>query len=443
MASTKAKRRGARDYIFQRRGSPNFYIKLRSPAEPGEKKAKRIEKCLNTTDRAVAEIRSLPMIAEHKARLLAARPRIETTWQHKLEPGREHAAPDGGKIVATDRQLIHIGPNGSIKTIEPNGSDAFQLVSRSPLTVHTLAEAFINSDVFGEPSRRTVTTKTNDDALFQTYIDKGARKGRGLDGYERKEAEAAWDLFRSLTNAKALKECGRNDGRLLVDHYKAKGNSYPTIQKKVMWLCAMVEFSMVEKTLPAMVNPFSGIVPQETPQEKIAKRRKSLDNADIKACKAKLATLSKSDQLLFRLLEATGMRLSEAFQISGEEPHNGGPRFCIVGNKSENSLRRVPFPKSVLPYLPAKVKRPLFDGLTSSASHRFTEFLRDTVGIKDPKKVLYSLRHRAKDRLRDLDCPEKISEALFGRDEVTTGDGYGKGYSIRKLKTWADKISAL
>ena len=103
----------------------------------------------------------------------------------------------------------------------------------------------------------------------------------------------------------------------------------------------------------------------------------------------------------------------------------------------------MPLPKSVLPYLPAKIKKPLFEGLSSSASHRFTEFLRETVGITDPKKVLYSLRHRAKDRLRDLDCPEKISEALFGRDEVTTGDDYGKGFSIKKLKKWVDKISAL
>ena len=58
-----------------------------------------------------------------------------------------------------------------------------------------------------------------------------------------------------------------------------------------------------------MVNPFSGIVPQRTPQEKQAAKRKSLDDADVKACKAKFGTLGKKDQLLFRLLEATGMRL--------------------------------------------------------------------------------------------------------------------------------------
>jgi hypothetical protein len=50
-------------------------------------------------------------------------------WHHKLEPGREHAGPDGGKIVATDRELIHIGSNGSIIRSEPNGESRYRWVA--------------------------------------------------------------------------------------------------------------------------------------------------------------------------------------------------------------------------------------------------------------------------------------------------------------------------
>lgn len=429
------------DWIFQRPQSQNFYVRLR------DENGRRFIQSLGTSNYQEASLKAHAMIGEHKARLFAARPRIETVWRHKLEPGRKHIGDDGTEILATEKELHYIGHNGNVIKTEPNGGLGLQLVSRNPLTLHSLVQAVLTSDAeaFGGPlERATVAAKTSDDVLFQTYIDSGARKGRGLDGYARKEAQAVWDLFRTLTEGKALAKCTRDDGRLLVKHYKAEGISFPSMQKKIMWLSAMVEFSIAERKLPdTMVNPFSGIVPQRTPQEKQDAKRRPLDDADLKACKAKLGTLSKSDQLLFRLLEATGMRLSEAFQIKSEEPHNGGPRHVWVGNKTENSLRRVPFPKSVLPYLPAKIKAPLFEGLPSSASRRFTKFLRKTVGITDSKKVLYSLRHCAKDRLRDLDCPEKISEALFGRDEPTTGDKYGKGYSIRKLKVWADKISAL
>ncbi|MGA8616012.1 MAG: hypothetical protein WB760_30865, partial [Xanthobacteraceae bacterium] len=59
------------DYLFQRPGSANWYIKLQGPG------VHRIEKSLGTSDRRQADILALPMIAEHKARLLAARPRLE------------------------------------------------------------------------------------------------------------------------------------------------------------------------------------------------------------------------------------------------------------------------------------------------------------------------------------------------------------------------------
>ena len=181
-----------------------------------------------------------------------------------------------------------------------------------------------------------------------------------------------WELFRQLTGGKVLKNCDRNDGRLLVAHYQQEGLQLPSIQKKVTWLCAMVEFYNAEKKpdQPALFNPFSSIVPRRTVQEKQAAKRKSLSDADVKACKAKLDTLSKSDQLLFRLLEATGMRLGEAFHIKHEEPADSGVRFAWVGNKTENSLRRIPFPKSVLPYLPKKIDGPLFADDIKATSKR-------------------------------------------------------------------------
>ncbi len=57
--------------------------------------------------------------------------------------------------------------------------------------------------------------------------------------------------------------------------------------------------------------------------------------------------------------------------------------------------------------------------------------------------LVYSLRHRAKDELRAAECPEKLAEELFGRGEVTVGDGYGRGFPVVKLKEWIDKILPL
>jgi len=84
-------------YLFQRPRSPNWYVKLRSAGE-------RREICLRTSDKAQAEIIALPMIAEHKARLLAARPRFEMQWLPVFAPGL-HTSPDGSKVYATAREL--------------------------------------------------------------------------------------------------------------------------------------------------------------------------------------------------------------------------------------------------------------------------------------------------------------------------------------------------
>jgi integrase len=437
-SSTRA-RHGS--YIFQRPGSSNWYVKLRSPG------AKRKEVSLGTPDKLQAEILALPKINAHKAALLAARPRIETAWQHRLEPGREHAGPASGKIVATDKELIHIGHNGSIQRIEPNGSPAFQLVG-APLTVRSLAEAFIEADFgTGRGERRTVPTKNTDDAILETYIHHA-----NLAGYYEREARAVWALYKTLTDSKPLKDASRDDGRKLVAHFEGEGLKSATIQKKIGWLTAAVNLAIKERKdgdpLKLKFNPFSSVVPKR--KDKL--KRRPLSNDDIAEVKRKLDKLSAKDQLLVRLLGTTGMRLSEAFQIDGEETENGA-RFVICGHKTDESLRRVPLPKDLLSYLPKAIKGPLFAAgiadrfadatvkrLSDKTSKRLMRFLRKNCGIADKAKVIHSLRHRAQDRLRAAECPQDIRWAILGHEEETVAAGYGEGFAVTILRKWIDKI---
>jgi len=431
MAKARARHGG---YIFQRPGSANWYVKLRSPGE------KRKEESLGTPDKLKAEVKAATMIAEHKAKLLAARPRFDTVWKHALEPGREHAGPDGGKIVATDEQLIHIGGNGSVLKIEPNGGRALQLVSNSENVGPSnwrFAAAYLNADgsqKFDKAARPVVTAKTGDDMVLETYI-----KHAGLTGYVEKEARNVWALFRRLTNNKSLKDCNRDDGRLLVQHFEAQGLKSKTIEKKIAWPNAAVNFAIKEHRHKT-VNPFAAIAPDR----KDGVRRKPLSAADIKIIKAKLSRLDKNDQLLIRLLASTGMRIAEAFEIEGEEEKERGCRFAMVGHKTEQSLRRVPFPSAVLSYLPSRIKGPLFNrdakDPADAASKRLNKFLREECGITDPAKVIHSFRHRAQDRLRAAECPADIRHALLGHEEKSVAEGYGEGFSVPQLKKWIDKI---
>ena len=405
------------DYLFLRPGSRNWHIKLQSPTE-------RIEQSLGTPDRVQAEILALPMIAEHKVKLLEARPRLETIWQHEYEPDREHIGPDGERVIAADRELIHLDSEGRITRRSPNGGLAHQLVGRQKLTVRSLAEAYTEAFTGVRPRRQE---RTADDAIIETYLEHA-----NITGHSERETRAVWALYKQLTDGKPLKDATRDDGRKVVQHFERQGLKSATIQKKITWLNAAVNLAIKESNLT--FNPFSSVVPKRDDKQV----RLPLSEADIKNVKRNLGQLDKGDQLLFRLLAATGMRLSEAFEID-DEMKERGCRYVIVGHKTPQSHRRVPLPAAMLPYLPKVIHGPLFAGGTPAASKRLNKFIR-RIGIVDKGKVVHSLRHRAQDRLRAAGCPVDYRWALLGHEVETVAEGYGEGFPVPLLKRWIDKI---
>ena len=408
-----------RDYLFLRPGSQYWRVRLQTDG-------RSVEKSLGTSDRAQAEVLALPYIAEHKTKLLAARPRIEPIWRHQYEPGREHATPDGGRIIATDNELIHLDAKGVITGRSVNGGPGhaiFGLERRLGLPV-PVGEPMIE---ITDAKRPILPTKNGDDAILETYL-----KHANVTGHFEREARNVWALYKTLTDSKPLRDASRDDGRKLVAHFEAGGLKSATIQKKVGWLTAAVNLAIKENKLK--FNPFSSIIPKRDDKAK----RLPLSEADMKEAKRNLRRLSDADQLLFRLLASTGMRLSEAFEIDSELKERGC-RYVIVGKKTEQSERRVPLPARVLPCLPGIIKGPLFRNNAPAASKRLNRFF-DDCGIADPRKVVHSLRHRAQDRLRAAGCPEDVRWALLGHEEKTVAASYGEGFPVPLLRKWIDKI---
>jgi integrase len=414
---TTQRRRNTRktDYLFLRPGSKNWHIKLQSP--DGRK-----EFSLGTSDRRLADQLANPLIAEHKAKLLAAKPRIEVQWHHEYAPGREHVTSDGTRIIATDRELLFMDSNGAITGTAPNGGPTQVLLGLERRMGIPFPVPIGDADT----SRPILLTKNEDDDLFEAYL-----KEKGISGYFLREARTVWELFKSLCGIR-LKDATRDDARKLVNHYADQGLKSASIKKKIGWLVAAANYRIEERKLD--YNPFSGLAKLKDDAEK----RQPLNDSDIRNAKRNLDRLSKDEQLLFRVLATTGMRLSEPFQIDGELKERG-VRYVVIGQKTEQSERRVPLPADVLPFLPKTIKGRLFTGDPKRASKRLNRFLRD-IGISDRNKVVHSLRHRAQDRLRAASCPIGIRWELLGHEESTVAEGYGKGSPVPMLKRWIDKI---
>jgi integrase len=417
-------------YLFLRPDSRNWHVRFRYPDRV-------VEKSLGTPDRKRAEILALPHIAHHKETLLAAKPRIESAWRYEYEPGTLHAGPNGERIAASESELKFYGHDGRLIRTTPNGASAFQIVNlqqRLGIPVPVPLEVVPDNNTEGA-ARPVLQTKTADDAILETYI-----KHRKITGYNEREARDVWMLFKTLTNNKPLKHCDRDDGRKLVTHFEDQELATKTIEKKIAWLNAAVNLA-IEEGRHKSINPFSSIIPEDKDAKK--RRRLPLSDADIKAIKRGLDQLDKADQLLVRLLASTGMRIGEAFEIDGEEKERGC-RYVTVGTKTQQSLRRVPLPAALLPWLPKKITGPLFDRTnlkdpSDAASKRLNRFL-DDCGIDDKRKVVHSLRHRAADRLRAFECPPDIRYAILGHEDDSVAEDYGVGFSVPKLKKWIDKI---
>lgn len=385
------------DYLYRRIGSQNWWLRLQYNGRAAEligKNALRIS--LGTPDRKAAELKAAPYIYKHKLTLIAA---------SQGRPVNEFL-PDWQAATIQDMPLP-ADRGGSVSKKKRHSS-----------TLHTKA-----------------TKPSFDDLIIDTWITQ-----RCISKYLAAEARKVWDIFRKITNYKPLKACGRDDGRKLVTYLAEQGDKMATVKKKVANLNAACNIAITDGKI--RLNPFSGVAPNPTD----ATRRLPLSNDDMKRCRENIALLRQEDQLLWRLLALTGMRLDEAFQID-EEFEENGIRYVIAGTKTDQSRRRVPLPQPLLTILPAKIQGRLFTSSTKAAGKRLRTWLRGLDishdvkrGTGDARKVPHSLRHRAKDRLRAAGCPLDIQYQLLGHEENTVASGYGVGYPVEVLAKWLPQI---
>jgi integrase len=257
-------------------------------------------------------------------------------------------------------------------------------------------------------------SKPKGEALDETILATWVRVNR-VKPYEEGKARRAYSTFRHLTG-KAFATATREDGRALAEHLLLT-MAWQSVDNCVGYLRAACNIAMDDKALSA--NPFSRVMPEK--QKGYAVKRLGLDVDDMATLRAHLHELGREDQLLWVLLAQTGMRLSEPFQAR-EEHRESGICYIEIGTKTESSERKVPLPDAALPYLPAKIKGPIFSDTPKNAGRRLMRWMRSH-GITSldekgrERKVVHSLRHRAKTRLRELQmegCPSDVKDALMG-----------------------------
>lgn len=415
-------------YLFKRRQSQNWYVRLQNVEINGHV-YKSFEKSLGTPDIDLARIRADKLIYEHRIRLFTKKQSNNGRYEHRLKYDINKITKllDGSTIIADEKDAKLFDRNGTFVKSEPNEKIVVYQATPENDNERKLLNRFM-----GETGQ---SVKTPND-IITSWV-----KENNVSARIAKDGRRTYEQFISFIKGKDISDCNRTEVKLFANYLSDNGMKSATVAKKLSFLRAACNIAVDDNKMKS--NPFVRIPLRKDD----SLQRLPLSAADMIKARQNLGILTEHDQLLWVWLASTGMRLSEAFQIT-EEFEENSIRYIIVGTKTKSSRRRKPIPQAVIDFGQGPITSSVFDGRPAAASHRLLGFLRrleisydNEAKTGNKSKVVHSLRHRAKDRLRASRCPLELQYELLGHEVLTVARGYGNGSPLEILKEAIDQVS--
>jgi integrase len=429
-------------HLRKRKESSHWQLELRFP--PGFEfdmathamfEGKRhFVKSMRTADKAEAEYRAAAFIHNFKIALYRwkqnRRRAADPTLPNPLLFEKTRQFRDGLQIIDGLHAVV-IGP-----VVTFYGADGQPLSSAENALAwsavapevedEATAKAILHFDPKAElpPRFKPRASKSGDDEIIEAYI-----ADRRLRPALVREARETWALYKKEIG-KPLARATRKDGRELARLLAVEGRARATVAKKIGWLASAVRHAIAEETFSGS-SPFIQVVSKTLGVSAV--KRAPLSEEHMRQCWERLGTLSESDQLLWKLLAKTGMRLGEACSIAAEHAERGtGIRYVAVGTKTDASRRDIPVPDGI--GMPTQIEGFLFGGGKSAAGKRLNRFIKKTIPDWTQHLVVHSLRHRAIDvfRLSGTGDPY-LRRRLVGHAAQDVHDSYGASGPPMKL----------
>ena len=198
-------------------------------------------------------------------------------------------------------------------------------------------------------------------------------------------------------------------------------------------------------------NVFSGTF---IPDDEVKKKRSPISAPDLVNIQQECMALDDEPRWLIALISDTGMRLSEACGLQACDIHLDGdtPHINLVEHpwrrlKTTSSSRQVPLVGESL-WAAHRIKDAgstlAFPKYCSeakcnanSASAALNKWLKPRV---PDGCVIHSFRHSLRDRLRAIECPADIIDAIGGWTTEGIGHQYGQGHSLTVMHGWMKRL---
>jgi len=277
-------------------------------------------------------------------------------------------------------------------------------------------------------------------------------KGVGKDKVFIRTANRNTQYVTKLLGDRPISSYTSNEAAHFRDWCIEQGMGIKTVKRVFSSIRAIINLAIAEEGLDCS-NAFARTY---FPDDDNAQSRQPISIQDIKKVQSLCRETDDEMRWLIALISDTGMRLGEAAGLLKEDikldepiPHIELKPHSWRSLKTKGSQRLIPLTKEAL-WASKRLLEANDDSIfafprycdatgckANSASGGLNKWLHQYV----PENcVIHSFRHSLRDRLRAVECPSDIVDAIGGWKTSGVGHGYGNGYPLEVLEKWMEKI---
>ncbi|MDA0801277.1 MAG: tyrosine-type recombinase/integrase [Proteobacteria bacterium] len=310
-----------------------------------------------------------------------------------------------------------------------------------------------NMDIPAIQVVKSCDTNVNDTLRLSEACELYLRlKGVGKDKVFIRTAQRNTQYVTKLLGDRPISSYSSNEAAQFRDWCIGQGMGIKTVKRVFASVRAIINLAISEEGFDCS-NAFAKTY---FPDDDNAQSRQPIPMEDIKKVQSLCKDIDDEMRWLIALISDTGMRLGEAAGLLKEDIKVNEPIPYIDLKphpwrtlKTKGSQRLIPLTKEAL-----WASRRLLDAnndsifafprycderscKANSASGGLNKWLHQYV---PDNCVIHSFRHSLRDRLRAVECPSDIVDAIGGWKTSGVGHGYGNGYPLEVLEKWMSKI---
>lgn len=275
----------------------------------------------------------------------------------------------------------------------------------------------------------------------------------GERNIHRRPTELAVKTLIELAGDRDIRSYTRSEARQFARVFQDKGCKSATVRRRIQSVQAVLEFGLLELD-SGQRNPFSKL--RITNEGLDATKRGVFTEEQLRCLYTEVDNSNRDTFLAFPILGETGARLAEVVGLRWQDVDLVEGRLDIVPHslrrlKTKSSERSVPLVDRALIALER-----LKEGQKNNSEFVFPRWLRtdefaathasNTLnGIlkrRFPNLTCHCFRHTFRDRLRAVNAPVELADALGGwRHSRSVGSNYGHGYSLEFKRHWMEKLA--